>query len=159
MSVSEKASRDDVYRRAVDLLARRDHSVLELKKKLISRGLPSQQVVEVLERLASQGLLNDRRFAVNWAQSAIRSGRGFGNRILLELRRRGVSRETAAEALSEATAEHGERQVLAEIVARRFAGFDPATATLKERRRVYSYLQRRGFSLEAIMGCFSASEQ
>lgn len=159
MSVSEKSSLDDVYRRALDLLARRDHSVVELKRKLLSRGLPAEQVANVVERLTEQGLLDDRRFAVNWAQSAIRSGRGFGSRILLELRRRGVPRDTAAEAVSEAAAGQGERQVLAEIVARRFAGFDPETASLKERRRVYVYLQRRGFSMEAIMGCFCVSDE
>lgn len=154
LSGSDPAASDEVYLRALNLLARRDHSVAELKRKLVARGVPDILVTDALERLCRQGYLDDRRFAERWAEAALRSGKGFGVRLLLELQRRGVDRETAAEAVAGAASEHGERQLLAAVVGKRFSSFDPESAPQKERQRVYAYLQRRGFSLSAIRNYF-----
>jgi len=158
LNASDGQPADEVYLRALNLLARRDHSVAELKKKLVARGFSAGLVAETLERLTGEGYLDDRRFAERWAESALRNGKGFGVRLLLELQRRGVARDVAAEAVSGAAAEQGEQQLLAGIAAKRFAAFDPAAATLNERRRVYAYLQRRGFSLAAINEYFRSRD-
>jgi len=154
LSGSDGTSPDEVYQRALNLLARRDHSVAELRRKLVSRGFPDSLVSDALERLLRQGYLDDRRFAEYWVESALRSGKGYGNRLLLELLRRGVSRETAAEAVAGAACGYGERQLLDALMAKRFSSFDPASAPLKERRRVHAYLLRRGFSSSAIRAYF-----
>ena len=159
LSGSDRAAPDEVYLRALNLLARRDHSIAELKRKLAARGFPDIQVVDALERLSRQGYLDDRRFAERWAESALRGGKGFGVRLLLELQRRGVDRETAAEVVAGASSEHGELQLLAAVVAKRFSAFDPVSAAQKERQRVYAYLQRRGFSLSAIRNYFESGPE
>jgi regulatory protein len=144
----------DIYLRAINLLSRRDHTPVELKRKLATRGFPADSINQVLEKLAGEGYLDDRRFAERWAESAIRNGRGYGVRILQELQRRGVPREIAATAVAAAAVEYPEHDSLAAIVARRFPKFDPAFSAQKEKQRVYSYLQRRGFSLQTITGFF-----
>jgi regulatory protein len=149
---SDSYSADEAYQRGVSLLARRDHSMAELRGKLLARGIPAPRVESALERLARHGYLNDRRFAERWAESALRGGKYVGSRLLLELQRRGVARETAEEALAAVSVDHGEGEVLAALVAKRYASFDPASATLQERRRVYAYLLRRGFSPGTIGG-------
>lgn len=159
LSGSDRAAPDEVFQRALDLLARRDHSVAELKRKLVSRGFSDILVADTLERLNRQGYLDDRRFAERWAESALRSGKGFGIRLLLELQRRGVDRGIAAEVVAKASSEHGEHQLLAAVVGKRFSSFDPASAPLKDRKRVYAYLQRRGFSLSAISAYFSSNSE
>lgn len=158
MSGSDVPPADGTYQRALNLLARRDHSRAELKKKLVAKGCPVGQVDDALERLTRQGYLDDKRFAERWAESALASGRCFGVRLLLELQRRGVSRDVASEAVAAATVGHGERQVLACVVAKRFAAFDPEGASLKERRRVFDYLLRRGFSPTAVKEYLSGSD-
>lgn len=151
---SDKTAAPDVYQKALDLLARRDHSRVELRKKLALRGYGEKVLEEVLERLSSQGLINDAKFAACWVQSALLSGRGFGAKLLADLQQKGVQRETAQEAVAAAAAENPAEQVLAAIVQRRFTAFDNETATHKERQRVYGYLQRRGFSLSSIISYF-----
>jgi len=151
---SEKTGVPDIYLRALNLLGRRDHTAAELQQKLAVRGFPAASIAAVIEQLAGQGYLNDRRFAERWTESALRSGRGYGVRILLELQKRGIPRDIAAEAVADAAAEHTEQDSLAAIVSRRFSAFDPASASLKEKQRVYSYLQRRGFSLQTISRFF-----
>ena len=135
---------------AVRALARRDHSVAELSAKLRDKGLSADVTAEVIARLAQSGYLDDRRFAERWAESAVRNGRGYGPRLRLELSRRGVSREIVAEVLAGITESHREADTLAALAARRFAGFDPRSATDRDRRRIVAYLQRRGFSMAAI---------
>lgn len=151
---SENPLSTAAYPRAINLLARRDHTVAELKQKLATRGFSADAIATAIEKLAGQGLLDDRRFAARWTESAIRSGRGYGLRIMQELQRRGIPREIAAETVAAAKAEFSEYDSLAAIVSRRFLTFDPAAAALKEKQRVYSYLQRRGFSIQAIISFF-----
>ena len=159
MKGSDHPGFTDIYLRAINLLTRRDHTTIELKRKLEAKGYPDGSISEALERLAREGYLDDRRFAERWTETAIRSGRGYGLRILQELQQKGVPREIASGAVADATAEYPEQDSLAAEVSRRFSSFDPASASLKEKQRVYSYLQRRGFSLQAITSFFIIKER
>jgi regulatory protein len=156
---SEKPALSDIYLRALNLLTRRDHTSVELQRKLELRGFSADSIANLLEQLTAKGYLDDKRFAERWTEAAIRNGRGYGLRILQELQKRGVPREIAAEAVAEAAVEYTEHASLAAIISRRFSAFDPATAPLKEKQRVYSYLQRRGYSIRAITGFFNNKEE
>ena len=159
MNGSEKSAVSDIYLRALNLLTRRDHTTVELQRKLAVRGFSADSITDLLEQLTGKGYLDDRRFAERWTEAAIRNGRGYGLRILQELQKRGISREIAAEAVALSAAEYPEHDSLAAIVSRRFSAFNPASAPLKEKQRVYSYLQRRGFSIRAITGFFNTREE
>lgn len=145
--------------RALRALARRDHSVAELARKLRVAGTPEPLVQDTVGRLEEAGYLDDRRFARQWADFAVRSGRGYGVRLRLELQRRGVAAEIIAEVLAELSAEYDEAETLAALLARKFTGFSLTTASDREKRRVMQYLQRRGFSPAAIMQAFRAAEE
>jgi regulatory protein len=86
--------------KAIDLLARRDHSEKELEDKLRSRGGEEDDVAEVLRSLRDIGLLDDRRFAR--AFLSFRSGNAWGpRRYRQELISRGISREIVDEIFQE----------------------------------------------------------
>jgi regulatory protein len=136
------------------LLARRDHSSADLARKLRQRGFSAELIAGILTGFTEAGYLDDRRYAERWAESALASGRGYGNRLRLELQQRGVSRELAAEVAASTCEGHDETAALMALVERKFPGFDPRTAIDRERRRVYAHLQRRGFSASAIAGFF-----
>jgi regulatory protein len=144
---------------AVRALARRDHSVAELERKLRTRGFSAGVIAEVVARLTKSGYLDDRRFAERWAESAVRNGRGYGPRLRLELTRRGVPREIVTDVVADISAAYGEEEMLAALVAKRFAGFDLLTAPDRDTRRVVAYLQRRGFSPAAIFRFFRARDK
>lgn len=81
----EKAIRDN----ALALLARREHSTLELHHKLTRRGFDSPTVLQVLAQLRTDGWLNEQRYAEVYACS--RADKGYGPlRIQRELRERGI---------------------------------------------------------------------
>jgi regulatory protein len=85
----------DAYNTALKLLSRRDHFRAELAEKLRQRGFESGEIDAALDRCEDLDLVADERFARRFAE--LRSGaNGWGpRRIEAELRRRGVSRETA----------------------------------------------------------------
>lgn len=85
--------------RAVKLLSLRDHSEGELREKLYAAGYPDAVTDKVLEKLETMELVDDEAFADSWVQSrAHRHGR---RRIERELTQKGVSRETAHQAVSQ----------------------------------------------------------
>ncbi len=139
-------------RRALVLLAVRPRSARELLQRLArlgDAGLASQ-VVSELER---RGLVDDRRFALEWVRSR-QASRGLGAaRLRYELRRKGVARELAEEALREAGAE--EEALAVEVARRRLARYARQPSEVAE-RRLAGYLARRGFGPAAVSRALEA---
>jgi regulatory protein len=155
---SEKPS-PSAYERALLLLTRRDHGVAELKNKLAGKGFPEKDLDEAIERLLRQGLLDDVRFAEKLADASIRNGRGVGSRLFSDLRSKGISPDIARNAIEAAASRTPEIETLTLILSKRFASFDPKSASQKEKQRVFGYLQRRGFTLSTIIGFFRNQER
>lgn len=141
---------------ALKLLAWRDRSSAEIERKLRDRGFSADVVADLIARLQKSGYLDDRRFAERWAESAVTSGRGYGPRLSHELLRKGIAREIIAEVVAGIADSHGEQEILSALVARKFAGFEPKSASDRDKKRVVDYLQRRGFSSAAIFRTFGA---
>lgn len=148
---SESGESERAWAYAVRLLSRRDYTVAEFVRKLGERGFAAEASEAAIARMIRSGYLDDRRFAERWAETLVKSGRGYGPRLRQELTRRGIPRDIVAEVVAAVTAAYGERELLAEIMARKFAGYDAAAASVRDRGRVIAYLQRRGFSLPAIL--------
>lgn len=144
------SSASEALARALRILSRRDHSEAELRSKLERFGFSASVRDEVIQRCYSYNYLDDARYALAKSREMLRTGRGVGPRILLELRRRGIKETLTRQALEQAQEELSTEEVFHQQLERRFSGFDFATATDKERRRIVSYFQRRGFSLETI---------
>jgi regulatory protein len=139
---------------ALRFLARRDHSASEIRRKLIQKGFSPQIAESTIESLLEKGYLDDRRYAERWASAALDGGRCYGLRLRAELRQRGVDPATASEVLTELTCDRNESQDLRILVSRRFPEFNPKTAEDRDKRRIFGFLQRRGFSSGAIIALF-----
>jgi regulatory protein len=143
----------DVRRRAMDLLARREHARRELAAKLRSRGMPADMVESVLDDLGRENLLSDARFAESFI--AARVGRGQGPvRIRMELEQKGVGSEAIAMALDNASPDWGELAAAAR--SKRFGRKPPRD--FHERARQARFLQYRGFASDHISRALDAHE-
>jgi regulatory protein len=79
----------DLNEAAIRLLAMREHSQLELQRKLIQKGFKAQAVDQTLQDLIGQNLLSDERFTEAFVLS--RRERGTGPvKIQAELQQRGI---------------------------------------------------------------------
>jgi regulatory protein len=143
----ELAARDParVRAKALDLLARREHSAGELRTKLRERGYESTAVEAVLSSLAQEKLLSDARFVQEFVASRVRRGSG-PMKIREELRGRGVTGELVEEALGSLKAASAEVAALARR--KRFGAALPKD--MPERARQARFLQQRGFSMDDI---------
>ena len=85
---------------ALRLLARREYSTAEMRRKLTARGLSVAGIDAVLAALEHERLLCDHRFAESL--SRLRIDRGHGPvRIRAELRERGVADEVIGEVITQ----------------------------------------------------------
>lgn len=136
--------------RALDLLARREHSVRELSHKLAVRGFEAEHIDAVLEQLTSKGLLNEQRFVECYVHGRIQ--RGFGPlRIQAELRERG------AESLDwSANTDINWFELAATARQKRFGTEEPED--FRERTKQMRFLQQRGFTSEQIRAVFRESD-
>ncbi len=133
---------------AMDLLARREHTQQQLSDKLLARGYPRQEIDEALQRLASEGLQSDRRFAEAWLRQ--RRERGYGPaRIRRELAERGVSSELIDAVMA---CDFDWDASMREQRRRKFG--DELPDDYRERMKQARFLQNRGFSSDAVMRLF-----
>ena len=152
----EEVKRAFIY--SLRTLTRRDHSEAELRRKLTGREFSAEVAEETIVRLKESGYLDDKRFALNWAESTVRNGRGYGYRVRFELSRRGIAEEIAAEVIAQLSTDFGEAEMLRALLLKKFPGFDPLSADERQRRRIIGYLQRRGFSLTAVLQALRAAD-
>lgn len=137
--------------RALNMLAFRARSIRELRRGLVKKGEPEDQVDAAIERLVSAGLLNDEDYARGYVRAKV-AGPGFSRRRLRgELYRRGVARDVADQAINEVfeSEETDEAAIIERVAvkkARSLEKLDPDT----RRRRLYAFLARRGYELDDI---------
>jgi regulatory protein len=130
---------------AVALLARREHSRTELRRKLARRGFPQPLVDEVLDALETENLLSDQRFAECFVVQ--RTARGLGPlKIRYELRERGVSDDLAAQFIDTDRQSWYERALA--VRQKRFGPDRPQD--IQERSRQSRFLVQRGFEQDHI---------
>jgi regulatory protein len=144
-SRSEKASAvPSATATACDLLALRDHSTLELRRKLVRRGFDDAAVDATIGQLIARGLLDDRRFASDYAEQ--RSRKGFGPlRIRAELRERGIGDDAVADAVCDDDDLLRER--MNAVAMGKFGGRPEDRRSMARQAR---FLEQRGFPASLI---------
>ena len=130
---------------ALGLLARREHSKLELEQKLNRRGFSTVLIDSELEKLTEQELLSEQRFAEQFTASRIRKNQG-PMKILAELGRRGIDRHTANRVLGDATADWP--AMAAQVICG--MGLDLDAEKREVQQTIYRRLHNRGYRHDHI---------
>lgn len=133
----------EALNRAVRLLAVRARSGREIEKRLTDACYMEETAEMVLAKLQKESLLDDRAFAAQWARD--RAARQIGReRILYELRQKGVDEALAEQALSELDPQREDESAvkLAEKLLRRNRNLPKAEA----RRKTILAMRRRGYA-------------
>ena len=144
--LQELADLEAAHRAAMRALARRAHARYDLRRRLLQKQHPPAAIEGALDRLSAAGLLDDARFAVDYAAAKVRRGRGPA-RLVRDLQSQGVDRRVAEDAVRDSLAAEGidaadAVRALAEKRARQLAGLPPAV----KKRRLVAFLARRGFA-------------
>lgn len=130
---------------AMNLLARREHSRLELIRKLQGRVEDKALLEAALDRLIADNLLNDERFCEAFVR--MRANNGYGPvRVRAELKEKGVADELAAQYMALHESDWFEQ---VQVVFEKKYGLKPDT-DVKSRAKQQRFLAQRGFSFEQI---------
>ncbi|WP_444889699.1 regulatory protein RecX [Microbulbifer sp. DLAB2-AA] len=155
MSFSSKAAftadpAQALFGAALELLTRREHSRLELRRKLVGK-FPDADFDALFARLQELNYQSDQRFAEVFARSRVQRGQG-PLRIRLELQQRGISAELLSQVLEQLEVDWF--SLAHEQLQRKYrSSIDlalPREQQLKERASRQRYLSYRGFSSDAI---------
>jgi regulatory protein len=138
----------DATTRAMRLLARREHSERELRRKLAERGVADTDADAALAALKARNWQSDARFAESLVRRRLEAG--YGPLVIeAELAAHGIDRAEATSLLADQDWNGRAR----EVVARRARDGAPDAAA---RRRLSAWLERRGFPAAAIRAALRA---
>lgn len=130
--------------KAMDYLARREHSRYELLLKLQKQEASRDEIDLVLDQLITDNLQSDVRFAEHYVRSRVM--RGYGPVVVRhELSMRGVDEVVIEKTLSEATIDWV--AMLQDVWRKKFLGYP---SDMKDKARQFRFLSQRGFSSDMI---------
>jgi regulatory protein len=145
------------YERAMRFLGYRPRSRAEVKRNLASAGIDEGVIEAVLERLASEGYLNDAEFARFWVENREQFQPRGDRALRQELRQKGLDDQTVGEALANldptgSAYRAGRPRALrmASLYANDPRGF---------RQKLGNFLLRRGFGYEVVRSVVRQLEQ
>lgn len=146
--ITQLQERDEVeraYERALNFLSYRPRSEAEVRRNLHQKKVQEEIIEVVIERLTRTGLLNDREFARYWVENRLQFKPRGTRALRQELWEKGVPDAITSEIL-ESLDEEDAARAAAEVGARRLTRLEPPDF----RRRLQTYLARRGFSYAVI---------
>lgn len=135
--------------RAMNLLKSKAYTVKQLTDKLKMGGYPEKIIKEAIAYVSSYGYLNDKQYALDYIEYR-KESRGK-TKIFNTLMQKGISKEVIEEAFEETVGDNAmdleQKQILALLKKK---NFDPKEAPFEEKQKIFAYLYRKGFQIDAI---------
>ena len=149
----EAAGSRRAFNSALNSLDYRDHSEKEIRAKLL-RKHDADYVDEAVEKLIELDLVNDARYAENYARELFERKKFGKMRIKSELRAKGISADIANAAVEELFEEEEPDNVqrIVDIIGKRY--YNRMNDEVG-RKKVFSALQRMGYSFSDIREAMS----
>ncbi len=144
----------EARKKAMDYLARREHSRDELCRKMGKAGFDPNVTLDAIEQLQKDGLQSERRFVEAFVRSRISQGKG-PMRIRADLSQRGIHDSMIQEFLDEL--EQDWFALARETRQKKYGGSQPVE--FKEKARQMRFLQYRGFEPDQIQAAVSAHDE
>ena len=139
------------YNYALNLLAARPYSSRALHRKLIQKKYSAADADDVIRRLVDNGLIDDKKYAEQYARSKMLSTGASKRRLTQDLYRKGIKGDVATNAIANVIDQDEiDPTAVIERVARKkiaqLGNLEPVVI----RRRLFAFLARRGYDLDEI---------
>ncbi|MDF0675217.1 MAG: regulatory protein RecX [Nitrospira sp.] len=129
----------------IRFLARRDRTVAQVERFLVSKGASPVQVRQTVRRLSNLNYLNDHAYAQRWVVNRLTNRPRGRERLKAELQAKGISETLADRVIADAF-----RGLDEEAVAHRVLQTAQRYGRRLTRSQTSNFLRRRGFSEETI---------
>ncbi|MEO0075424.1 MAG: RecX family transcriptional regulator [candidate division WOR-3 bacterium] len=142
---------------AFRLLSYRMRTSKEIKERLMKRKYSEIVIQDVLAELNSLGLIDDEKFAENFVRDRLNFALKGKQMIFAELIKKGINEEVIKNALKSISDQQEESACLKLI--RKYEPRYRNLAKIKRQQRIYSLLNRRGFSYATIKKVLKLNEE
>ena len=129
----------------MDLLARREHGVIELSRKLKIKGFDADLVDEAVAKLLSDNLVSDQRFCESMIHSRFNRGNG-PVKVRYELQNKGVAEHVVDSVMEDLLPDW--QQSLSKLIKKKYDG--QLSGVPAERIKQVKFLASRGFPHDMI---------
>ena len=144
-------NRPTAYNYALNLLSARPYATRALHRKLIQKEYTAADADDAIRRLVSAGLLDDEKYAEQYARSKILGTGTSKRRLTQELYRKGIRGDVATNAIANVIAdEEIDTAAVIDRVARKKLAQLGDLEPLVLRRRLFAFLARRGYDVDEI---------
>ena len=139
------------YNYALNLLSARPYAIKALHRKLLQKEYSAADADDAIRRLVDNGLLNDEKYAEQYARSKMLSTGASKRRLTQDLYRKGIKGDVATSAIANVIAdEQIDTAAVIEQVARKKLAQLGDLEPLVLRRRLFGFLARRGYDVDEI---------
>jgi regulatory protein len=133
------------------LLAARPYSSSALRRKLGQKEYAAAEADDAIRRLLDNGLLDDAKYAEQFARSKMQSTGASKRRLTQDLYRKGIKGDVATQAIANVVEQDEiDPAAVIERVARKKLAQLGDLEPVVLRRRLFAFLARRGYDLEEI---------
>ena len=144
----DKINYRKAFNKCADFLSRRDHSVNELREKLL-RTVDEASADKAIERFEELGYLDDEKFAKNYAEHLFNNKNYSDNHVKQELYKKGISRDIVALII-----EYSEIDSVENIITIINKKYYSKLNAENGKEKVVAALMRKGFSYGDIKSAF-----
>ena len=139
------------YDYSLNLLAARAYTTRGLARKLAQKGFEKSEADATIDRLIANGLLNDEKFAEEFARQRLVVAGASKRRVEQLLAQKGISREVAQSASQKVVDEEDVDTIgaMEKIARKKLASLGDLDLQIK-RRRVFGLLARKGYDVDDI---------
>lgn len=137
------------HKAALNLLGTRAYSKVELERRLTRRGFGPEMVRLTIEDLQASGWIDDASYALQFAKELVTGKFAAQSLILEKLEQRGIDRETAQQATTEALRHVDPIESALSLAKKRLKSMSRITPEAQA-RRIAGVLGRRGFDDQVI---------
>ena len=139
-----------IRERILYLIGDMDRSETDIRTKLEKNGYTQEYIDPVISELKECGYIDDRRYAISYAQSLI-DGRHAGISLIKQrLYLKGIPRDIIDETVNELEFDE-EEQMEAAIRKKNMTKKELVNSDCGTKRKIYAYLMRKGFSSSSVI--------
>ena len=144
-------TRPTAYDYALNLLSARPYASQALHRKLIQKQYSAADANDAIRRLVDNGLLDDAKYAEQYARSKILTTGASKRRLTQDLYRKGIKGDVATDAIANVIEqEEIDTDAAIERVARKKLAQLGDLEPIVLRRRLFAFLARRGYDVDEI---------
>ena len=139
------------YNYALNLLAARPYSSRSLHKKLLQKQYSAADADDAIRRLVDNGILDDAKYAEQYARSKMQTTGASKRRLQQDLYRKGIKGDVATDAIDNVVEQDEiDTAAVIERVAKKKLAQLGDLEPLVIRRRLFAFLSRRGYDVDEI---------